>query len=186
LWLAHLSLLLAKLGLLDLHHIDADRYTYPAGIAWAVLAAAGLATLARYPALRRLRVPLALAVLGVLGLDAYGQTAVWRNDRSFFTHALATVNRGDLRADLMWRLALAEWRGGERERALSLLDQAIALRPTDGHARMARIRILHDLGRTDTALREMAELMRMTGASTAEEASRIIADVVRSTAPDFR
>jgi hypothetical protein len=186
LWLAHLALLLTKLGLLDVHHIDADRYTYPAGIVWAVLVAAGFAALARYPALRRARAALALAVLGVFGLDSYGQTAIWRNDRSFFPSMLATVDRPDLRADLLWRLALSAWRQGQRAPALSLLDQAIAVQPTDGHARLARIRLLHELGHTDAAYRDMAELMRMTGAATAEEASRIIADVVRDSATGLR
>ena len=47
-----------------------------------------------------------------------------------------------------------------------------------------RIGLLKELGQTDVAFRDMAEVMRMTGASTPEEAGRIIADFVR--APDLR
>jgi hypothetical protein len=186
LWLSHLVLLLSKLGLLDVHHVDADRYTYPAGIAWGILAALGFLALGRRAGLRRTRMPLAIALLGILGLQSYWRTAIWRDDQTFLPAALADVDHAGLRQDLLRRLALAHWRDGHRDLALALLDDAIALHPTDLRTRMMRIGLLKDLGRADAAYREMSEVMHMTGASTAEEARRIIGSFVRSPDLDVR
>lgn len=186
LWLSHLALLLSKLGPLDVHHIDADRYTYPAGIAWGMLAAVGFIALGRREILRRTRMPVAVALLGILGLQSYWQTAIWRDDQTFLPAALADVDHAGLREDLLRRLALAHWRDGRHDLALTLFDDAIALRPTDLRTRMMRIGLLKDLGHTDAAFREMAEVMRMTGASTAEEAHRVIGNLLRSPDLDFR
>ena len=186
LWLAHLVLLGSKLGLLEVGHIDADRYTYPAGMAWAALVTAGYLALGRHPLGRRARLPLVVALLGALGIMSFRQSSIWRNDTSFFPAALAKAGSTGPRGDLVWRLALAEWRDGNLPAALSLFDEAVGLRPDDLRARLMRTKLLQQLGRTQEAYREMSEVMRLTGASTAEEAHRIISQFVRGPNTDFR
>jgi hypothetical protein len=181
LWLVHLVLLGAKLGILEAGHVDADRYTYPAGIAWAGLATGGFLVFGKVGWGRILRLPLALALLAILATMSVRQTAIWRNDTTFFQASLPTLGNTGFRDDMLWRLSLAYWRKGNFFDALPPLDEAVARRPNDLRVRLMRSGLLQQLGRTQDSYVEMREAVRITGARSPDEAIRKMSDFVRPT-----
>jgi len=87
-WLAYVIILLPVLGILQSGpQVAADRYTYLAGLGWAIFAAAGLLSCWR----RRpfLFTGLAACVLLALGVLTWNQIQVWRDSETLWTHALA-------------------------------------------------------------------------------------------------
>ena len=181
LWIIHATLLGAKLGLLEAGHVEAaDRFTYPAGIAWAGLAAAAFVAAGRLQSrMRFLRIPIAVIVVLVLGLACFRHSSIWRNDIAFFQAGLAGVGASGLRDDMVWRLALARWRRGELDQALSLLNELVARRPSDVRARLLRVGLFEKLGRHQDMQHELGEAMRLTGARTTEEAVRRLTGLLR-------
>jgi hypothetical protein len=184
LWLVHLALLGAKLGLLEVGHVEAaDRFSYPAGVAWAGLATCGFLAAGRLGLGRKVRVVLAAALVVLLGLMSFRHLSLWRNDVTFFQAGLASVGNTGLRDDMLWRLALAHWRQGDLGRALPLLEEAVARRPGDLRLRLMRAGLFKGLGREPDMRREMGEAMRLTGASTPEEAIHKISQFVQLPSP---
>ena len=179
LWLAHLALLGAKLGLLEAGYVDAARYTYPAGVAWAAAATCGFLGFGRTRWGRVLRFPLALALLTILAVMSVRQMAIWRNNITFFQASLPTLGNTGFRDDMLWRLALAYWREGDLHRALPLLDEAVVRRPDDLRVRLIRTGLLQRLGRIQDAYQEMSEAMRLTGAKTPQEAIQKMSEFVK-------
>jgi hypothetical protein len=180
LWLVHLLLLGAKLGILESGHVEAaDRFTYPAGLAWAGLASVGFIAAGRRQLGRVLRAPIAALVLGLYGFATFNHLSIWRNDVSFFQAGLASVGDTELRDPMLWRLALAYWRQDQPSRGLPLLDEAIQRRPGDVRLHLMRAGIAKRLGREQEARRDMEESMRLTGAATPEEAARALGAYVR-------
>jgi hypothetical protein len=182
LWIIHAVLLGAKLGLLEAGHVEAaDRFTYPAGIAWAGLAAVAFLVAGRLRSkMRRLRLPVAGILLVALGLASFHHASIWRDDITFFQAGLAGVGDSGLRDDMEWRLALARWRRGELDQAVSLLDDAVVRRPTDLRVRLMRAGLFEKLGRPQDSRHEIDAAMRLTGARSPEEAVRRLSGLVRS------
>jgi tetratricopeptide (TPR) repeat protein len=91
--------------------IVADRYTYLAGLPWAVLAGAGLLRSARAastrPGIARALAAATAAVLVTLGVLTHRQTRVWKDSMTLWTHVLrldpanwvAYTNRGWVQPD---------------------------------------------------------------------------------------
>src|SRR6058998_3603613 len=105
-WLAYLVVLLPVLGIFQSGpQIAADRYTYLAGLGWAILAGASLLSPWRRPPF--LFTGLAACVLFGLGILTWNQVQVWHDSEKLWTHALATYpkssiaenNLGNVRAD---------------------------------------------------------------------------------------
>ena len=87
-WLAYLVILLPVLGIFhNGPQIGADRYTYLAGLGWAILA--GAALLSGWRRLPFLLTGAALCVLLGLGALTWNQAQVWRDTEKLWTHALA-------------------------------------------------------------------------------------------------
>jgi protein O-mannosyl-transferase len=87
-WLAYVVILLPVLGIFQNGpQIAADRYTYLAGLGWAVLGGAGL--LAFRQPLAFLPLTLVVGVLVGLGVLTWNQVHVWHDSQTLWTHALA-------------------------------------------------------------------------------------------------
>src|SRR5881296_3519414 len=96
-WAAYVVVLLPVLGIFQSGlQIAADRYTYLAGLGWAILAGAGLLSCWRTSRGSKTGTPAALLVAGVaicvvvgLGVLTWNQVQVWRDSERLWAHALA-------------------------------------------------------------------------------------------------
>src|SRR6059036_794010 len=96
-WVAYVVVLLPVLGIFQSGpQIAADRYTYLAGLGWAILAGAGLLSCWRTWRGSKTGTPAALLVAGVaicvvvgLGVLTWNQVQVWRDSERLWAHALA-------------------------------------------------------------------------------------------------
>ncbi len=87
-WLAYIVILLPVLGIVQSGpQIAADRYTYLAGLGWAILAGASLFSC--WHAWRFPLTGLAVCVLVGLGVLTWNQTQVWHDSETLWAHALA-------------------------------------------------------------------------------------------------
>jgi protein O-mannosyl-transferase len=86
-WLAYVVILLPVLGIFQNGpQIAADRYTYLAGLGWAILAGVGL-----HSCRRRIPVLVTGATIGMLvalGVLTWNQVQVWHDSEKLWTHAL--------------------------------------------------------------------------------------------------
>jgi tetratricopeptide (TPR) repeat protein len=124
-WLAFVVILFPVLGVFQNGaQIAADRYTYLAGLGWAVLAGAGLLT--GWP---RRPVLLTGAAVGVLlGLAAltWTQVRVWHDSQTLWTHALAIDPNSPVAENhLGWALA----RHGNLAEAIEHYRRAVEIWP---------------------------------------------------------
>src|SRR5712691_8927469 len=96
-WLAYVVVLLPVLGIVQSGpQIAADRYTYLAGLGWAILAGAGLLSCWRTSRTSKTGTPTTLPIAGVatclvvgLGALTWHQAQVWHDSEKLWTHALA-------------------------------------------------------------------------------------------------
>src|SRR2546428_6981849 len=96
-WLAYIVVLLPVLGIVQSGpQIAADRYTYLAGLGWAILAGAGLLSCWRSSRRSKTGTPatwlltgIALCVVVGLGVLTWSQAKVWRDSERFWAHTLA-------------------------------------------------------------------------------------------------
>src|SRR5207302_3924053 len=95
-WLAYIVVLLPVLGIFQIGlQIAADRYTYLAGLGWAILAGAGLLSCWRTPRSSKAGTPTTLPIAGVaicvvgLGGLTWNQVQIWHDSERLWTHALA-------------------------------------------------------------------------------------------------
>src|SRR6266571_1360934 len=96
-WGAYIVVLLPVLGIFQSGpQIAADRYTYLAGLGWAILAGAGLLSCWRTSRTSKTGTPTTLPIAGVatcvvvgLGALTWNQAQVWHDSEKLWTHALA-------------------------------------------------------------------------------------------------
>src|SRR5438132_479223 len=96
-WVAYVVVLLPVLGIVQSGpQIAADRYTYLAGLGWAILAGAGLLSCWRTSRTSKTGAPTTLPIAGVatclvvgLGVLTWHQAQVWHDSEKLWTHALA-------------------------------------------------------------------------------------------------
>src|SRR5438309_7631596 len=96
-WVAYVVVLLPVLGFFQSGpQIAADRYTYLAGLGWAILAGAGLLSCWRTSRTSKTGTPTTLPIAGVatcvvvgLGALTWSQAQVWHDSEKLWTHALA-------------------------------------------------------------------------------------------------
>src|SRR5437660_9467150 len=87
-WLAYVVVLLPVLGIFQSGpQIAADRYTYLAGLGWAILAGAGL--LSSWSRLPLLLIGLVVFIPVGLGTLTWNQVHVWHDSKTLWAHALA-------------------------------------------------------------------------------------------------
>src|SRR5437867_5474282 len=133
-WLAYIVVLLPVLGILQSGpQIAADRYTYLAGLGWAVLAGAGLLfcsrTLGRSKTGTLTTPPIAgvaMCLVVGLGVLTWGQVRVWHDSQKLWTHALA-INPKSPIAHNNRGTALADQ--GKLAEAIEHYRQALTMKP---------------------------------------------------------
>src|SRR5437867_1497142 len=124
-WLAYVVILLPVLGIFQNGpQIAADRYTYLAGLGWALLASAGMLAAWR----RRSFLVTGLAVVLLLGLGTltWNQVRVWHDTEKLWSHAVA-IDPKSPGGQLALGLALA--RQGKLVEAVEHYQTALRLKP---------------------------------------------------------
>jgi len=124
-WLAYVVILLPVLGIFQNGpQIAADRYTYLAGLGWALLASAGMLAAWR----RRPFLVTGLAVFLLLGFGTltWNQVRVWHDSEKLWRHAVAIDPRSSI-GQLSLGLALA--RHGKLAEAVEHYEAALRLEP---------------------------------------------------------
>ena len=130
-WVAYVVILVPVHGIVQSGpQIAADRYTYLAGLGWAILAGAGL--LSCWQAWRFPLTGLAVCVLVGLGVLTWNQVQVWHDSDKLWAHALAIDPKSSI-AHGSWGDALA--RQGKPAAGIEHYRQALQIRPdyADAH-----------------------------------------------------
>src|SRR5437899_3320204 len=139
-WVAYVVVLLPVLGFFQSGpQIAADRYTYLAGLGWAILAGAGLLSCWRTSRTSKTGTPTTLPIAGVatcvvvgLGVLTWNQAQVWHDSEKLWTHALARDPQSSI-AEYSWGLALAQ--EGKLTEAIEHYTTALRIKPdyADAH-----------------------------------------------------
>src|SRR3989454_941814 len=103
-WVAYIVVLLPVLGIFQSGpQIAADRYTYLAGLGWAILAGAGLLSCWRSSRRSKTGTPATLLLAGIalcvvvgLGVLTWNQVQVWHDSESLWAHTLAIDSNSSL------------------------------------------------------------------------------------------
>src|SRR6266581_4865563 len=130
-WLAYLVVLLPVLGIFQNgSQIAADRYTYLAGLGWAILAGAGL--LSSWSRLPFLLIGLVVIIPVGLGTLTWNQVHVWHDSKTLWAHALA-IDPNSSVAQNDFGEALAQQ--GKPAEAIEHYRQALNIKPdyADAH-----------------------------------------------------
>lgn len=183
-WLWFLGMLVPVIGLVQVgRQAFADRYTYlPAIGLFVAIAWTGRAAARRWPPLRRPLTAAAISSVLALAVVARAQVAVWRDDQTLFTHALAVTEdnvmahlhlgillaprdeataRGHFQAVIRIAPNLPEGQAafatalrqwGRPAEALVHAETAAALAPAWGRLHLVMATLLDDLGRRDEAI----------------------------------
>src|SRR5881628_2919904 len=107
-WVTYIVVLLPVLGIFQSgSQIAADRYTYLAGLGWAILAGAGL--LSCWHATRFLIPGCAVCLLVGLGVLTWNQAQIWHDSEKLWSHA-AAIDPGSPVGQYSLGLALARQR----------------------------------------------------------------------------
>src|SRR2546425_12690 len=135
-WLAYIVVLLPVLGIFQSgQQIAADRYTYLAGLGWAILAGAGLLfSLGRSKTGTLTTSPIAgvaMCLVVGLGVLTWDQVKVWHDSEKLWTHVLAMDPQSSIAEN---NLGVA--RAGERKlaEAVEHYQQALHLKPDSAEA----------------------------------------------------
>jgi protein O-mannosyl-transferase len=119
LWITHLGLLIPMLGLTERPHYPHDRYSIVNGALWSLLC---LGILLRFRS--KLTFVAGIAAVVLLGLLSHRQTAIWKNDITFFTHLAEHSGTPRLEAAAHMKLGNAYGENGEDLFALQHYDEA--------------------------------------------------------------
>src|SRR5438445_701869 len=129
-WAAYVVVLLPVLGIFQSgSQIAADRYTYLAGLGWAILAGAGL--LACRHATRFLIRGSAVGVLVGLGVLTWNQVHVWHDAEKLWTHALAIDPKSSVAHSNLGSALIAQ---GKPAEASEHFREALRINPTSADA----------------------------------------------------
>src|SRR3989454_1085864 len=130
-WVVYIVVLLPVLGIFQSGpQITADRYTYLAGLGWAILAGAGL--LSCWHATRFLIPSCAVCLIAGLGVLTWNQVQVWHDSEKLWSHAAAIDPRSPV-GQYSWGLALAQ--EGKLTEAIEHYTTALRIKPdyADAH-----------------------------------------------------
>src|SRR3989441_1007776 len=135
-WLAYIVVLLPVLGIFQSgQQIAADRYTYLAGLGWAILAGAGLLFSLGRSKTGTLTTPpiagVAMCLVVGLGVLTWDQVRVWHDSQKLWTHALA-INPKSPIAHNNRGTALADQ--GKLAEAIEHYRQALTMKPDHADA----------------------------------------------------
>src|SRR5213080_3773079 len=133
-WLAYVVVLLPVLGIFQSGpQIAADRYTYLAGLGWAILAGAGLLSCWRSSRRSKTGTPatwlltgIALCVVVGLGVLTWNQAKVWRDSERLWAHTLAIDPDSPLAQN---NFGYELYRQGKLAEAIEHYRQALQIKP---------------------------------------------------------
>src|SRR2546426_4781789 len=124
-WVTYVVILLPVLGIVQNGpQIAADRYTYLAGLGWALLAGAGV--LACWRAWRRPLASIALCVVGTWGVLTWNQVHIWHDSERLWTHVLAVEPDAIIAEN---NLGVELERQGRRGEAIEHFQRAVRISP---------------------------------------------------------
>ena len=124
-WLAYVVTLLPVLGLFQSGpQIAADRYTYLAGLGWALLTGAGLLSCWRT---KRFLIPgCAVCVVVGLGVLTWNQVQIWHDSERLWTHVLAIDPQSSIAEN---NLGIVRADQKKRAEAIEHYQRALQIRP---------------------------------------------------------
>src|SRR5437867_3913081 len=133
-WLAYIVILLPVLGIVQSGpQIAADRYTYLAGLGWAILAGAGLLFCGRASRRSTTGTPITWPIAGVaicavagLGVLTWNQAQIWHDSERLWTHALATYPQTSMAQNNLGAVLADQ---GKRHEAGGHYRQAVQVKP---------------------------------------------------------
>src|SRR5205809_5809188 len=133
-WVAYIVVLLPVLGIFQSGpQIAADRYTYLAGLGWAILAGAGLLSCWRSSRRSKTGTPatwlltgIALCVVVGLGVLTWSQAKVWRDSERLWAHTLAIDPDSPLAQN---NFGYELYRQGKLAEAIEHYRQALQIKP---------------------------------------------------------
>ena len=165
-WGAYVVVLLPVLGIFQNGpQIAADRYTYLAGLGWAILAGAGL--LSCWRASRRsqtgtpttsLLAGIAICIVVGLGVLTWKQVQVWRDSQRLWTHAVALDPNSPL-AQFSLGIVLSE--RGKPTEAIEHFREALRMAPDLAGAHDNWGQALNLLGKPTEAIEHFREALRI-------------------------
>src|SRR5438132_8164568 len=164
--LAYIVVLLPVLGIFQSGpQIAADRYTYLAGLGWAILAGAGLLSCWRSSRRSKTGTPatwllagIALCVVVGLGVLTWNQVHVWHDSEKLWSHAVA-IDPGSAVGQYSRGLVLAQQ--SKLTEALEHYQTALRINPdyADAHNNVGAV--LADQGRLAEAIEHYREALRL-------------------------
>src|ERR1035437_2492554 len=180
LWVCHVVLLTAALGLTEHPHYPSDRYSYVPGILWSVLLAAGLWKLWCRPRLFVWAASASCVLLAVLGALSVQQTRIWRDNVSLFEYTLAALGNDPYRADIHWRLGRAYAKQQMLNEAIKQYRLSLALESkVSAHYLLAQA--LQAQGKLEEALDQYSEVLRQQPEAEAHaKMGELLAELGRS------
>src|SRR2546429_304470 len=133
-WLAYIVILLPVLGIVQSGpQIAADRYTYLAGLGWAILAGAGLLFCGRASRRSTTGTPITWPIAGVaicavvgLGVLTWNQAQIWHDSERLWTHALATYPQTSMAQNNLGAVLADQ---GKLAEAIEQHERALKIRP---------------------------------------------------------
>jgi Tfp pilus assembly protein PilF len=159
-WLCYLVLLVPVLGLTEHPHYPSDRYSLVVGILWSLLAAGGLAKWS-YPAAKRgaAMLALGLAIAGCTVLTVR-QINIWKDSATLFAHVIRHLGDNPYRADIYWRLGLAQLAKGQPVEAVRSFQSVLEINPHDEIAHSNLANIAFAAGNYELARHHYTEVLR--------------------------
>jgi protein O-mannosyl-transferase len=159
LWVCHLVLLAAALGLSEHPHFPGDRYSYVPGILWSVLLAGALLKLWPRRALFGCGAGVLLVLAVGLGVMSACQATIWRDSVSLFQYTLTRLGEDPYRGDIYWRLGRVYLRQQKLEEAAAQCRLSLAIEPkVPAHFFLAQA--LQAQGHFDEALEHYNAVLR--------------------------
>src|SRR5437762_2297174 len=156
-WLPYLVVLLPVLGIFQSgSQIAADRYTYLAGLGWAILAGASL--LACRHATRFLIRGSAVGVLVGLGVLTWNQVHVWHDSEKLWTHALAIDPKSSVAHSNLGSALIAQ---GKPAEASEHFREALRIRPNDADAHTNLGNALAQQGKLSEAVEHYGQALKI-------------------------
>src|SRR6266571_1318201 len=165
-WVAYIVVLLPVLGIFQSGpQIAADRYTYLAGLGWAILGGAGLLSCWRSSRRSKTGTPatwllagIALCVVVGLGVLTWNQVHVWHDSEKLWSHAVA-IDPGSAVGQYSRGLVLAQQ--GKLTEAMEHYQTALRINPdyADAHNNVGDV--LADQGRLAEAIEHYREALRI-------------------------
>src|SRR5437016_3300453 len=156
-WLAYVVILLPVLGIFQNGpQIAADRYTYLAGLGWALLASAGMLAAWR----QRPFLVTGLAVLLLLGAGTltWNQVRVWHDSEKLWSHAIAIDARSSIG---QFNLGRALARQGKLVQAVEHYQTALRLEPDYAEAHNNAGSALSQQGKLAEAIDHFQQALRI-------------------------